>query len=181
MSTVEKASPFRHLWVALRNNCCLKNNTLTHSFFFSFIYCETKEERGVQPQMTLLQSSPLDCFSLSKVKNFKTADLMLSRKPWNMKHRSKKKLYSLRGRIRRMMLIETNKQKKEKTHLSFNSAELKIHLLSYWQADRVRTPTEQQSTAWLSCWWCGAFQVALFHNATLCNIKNSKGNETEQG
>lgn len=53
--------------------------------------------------------------------------------------------------------------------------------LSCQQAAGVRTPANQKSTVLLSCWWRGGFQGALFHNATLSNIKNTKGNKTEQG
>lgn len=92
---------------------------------------------------------------------------------------------SMRGRMRGREggWLKQTKKKKENIFcdLSFNLVELKMHLLSHWQADRVRTPAEQQSMAWPSCWWWGGFHVALFHNATLGNIKNSKGNNTEQG
>lgn len=123
----------------------------------------------------------LNCCPLWKVKKkLATADPELSRKPWNMKatiQYKKDERTSTRG------LILTNKQKKKilGCDLSFNSAELQMHPLSHWQADRVRTPTGQQSTVLLSCWWWRGFQGALFHNATLGNIKNSKGNKTEQG
>lgn len=53
--------------------------------------------------------------------------------------------------------------------------------LSCRQAAGVRTPANQKSTVLLSCWWQGGFQGALFRNATLSNIKNTKGNKTEQG
>lgn len=78
----------------------------------------------------------------------------------------------------------TKKKEKKKIincDLSFNSTELQMHPLSHWQADRVRTPTEQQSTVLLSCWWQEGFRCALFYNAMLGNIKNSKRNKREQG
>lgn len=53
--------------------------------------------------------------------------------------------------------------------------------LSCRQAAGARTPANQKSTVLLPCWWRGGFQGALFHNATLSNIKNTKGNKTEQG
>lgn len=81
----------------------------------------------------------------------------------------------MRGRERGHWLKQTKNRKNICCDLSFNSAELKMHPLSHWQADRVRTPTGQQSTAWPSCWrWVGGFQGALFHSATLSNIKKKK-------
>lgn len=65
--------------------------------------------------------------------------------------------------------------------LTFNCTLLKMPPLSRRQAAGVRTPANQKSTVLLSCWWRGGFQGALFHNATLSNIKNTKGNKTEQG
>lgn len=79
----------------------------------------------------------------------------------------------------------TKKTKKYKKvvgcDLTFNSTLLKMPPLSRRQAAGVRTPANLKSTVLLSCWWQGGFQGALFHNATLSNIKNTKGNKTEQG
>lgn len=125
---------------------------------FSFFTTARERDNSVwqSPKGTAVQATKSHysrALRSQKWKTLKTADLVLPRKPWNMKHRSEKQTIQHGGGGWEeggggRTLIETNKHEKKRERerekhscdLSLNSAELKMHPLSHWRAGGVKDP-----------------------------------------
>lgn len=104
-------------------------------------------------------------------------------KPWKMKHKPKGNWE--RKQANKGEDVDWNKKKKKNIccDLSFSSAELRMHLLSHWQANRVRVPAEQR--AWLGhpAVGGGAFRLPFSiipRWVTLWTPKEIKQNDAER-